>query len=333
MADAEPSEKEAGTYGEVGQVLERANVILESLKSYEGCQSYVQKAISQPTDENLNAAWEALRPAIQKLKDYYDYGMELEHAFPNLMNALIGEGDSKLESMPALAKQLGALLDFVIRFDHIKMNTPSIQNDFSYYRRSMTKMKAVNPDTEGPVSDEIANRMSLFYASHTPVMSVLVNSVNQIVKKKGAIGNVLSALRFVSCFVLFCPALLFSLFLFLSLFSTMAHSCRDMVSKKHFENEQSNLFCLRTMVASIILFDQLDNTGAFHKKSPINVKACIQVLSDWPDDDERVSLANMLKFTSRHLRDDSTLPGIVEMLDAASAQRNGGGGAHNNNNN
>jgi hypothetical protein len=77
---------------------------------------------------------------VNKLREYYEYGLEVESAFPELM-ARLCDGGVKLDSMQALAKQLAALLDFVIRFDHVKMNTPPIQNDFSYYRRSMQRMK------------------------------------------------------------------------------------------------------------------------------------------------------------------------------------------------
>ena len=39
----------------------------------------------------------------------------------------------------ALAKQLGEILDFALKFDELKMTKPALQNDFSYYRRLMPK--------------------------------------------------------------------------------------------------------------------------------------------------------------------------------------------------
>jgi len=43
--------------------------------------------------------------------------------------------------MQALVKLLADLFDFVLRFDELKMATPVIQNDFSYYRRNARKKK------------------------------------------------------------------------------------------------------------------------------------------------------------------------------------------------
>jgi hypothetical protein len=201
----------------------------------------VQQAISAPTDEHLEAAWEHLKPAVGMLRDYYLYALDLEQAFPELLRSLC-EGGIQLESMQALAKQLGALLDFVIRFDHIKMNTPPIQNDFSYYRRSMQRIKAHNGTENGLLSDEEANRMSLFYASHTPVMAVLVAAVQTFASNNSnvSLDSILSAL------------------------SILAQSTRDMVKQRRFESHATNVFCLRTMTACVILYDQLDTVVSIH---------------------------------------------------------------------
>jgi hypothetical protein len=71
-----------------------------------------------------------------------------------------------------LAKQLADILDFVLRFDDAKMINPAIQNDFSYYRRSLSKQKN---KVEVKIKDELANRMSLFFAYPTPMLKVREN--------------------------------------------------------------------------------------------------------------------------------------------------------------
>jgi len=53
------------------------------------------------------------------------------------------------------------------------MVNPAIQNDFSYYRRTLNRMKTQQKDVNIKVRDELANRMSLFYAYPTPMMKVL----------------------------------------------------------------------------------------------------------------------------------------------------------------
>lgn len=76
----------------------------------------------------------------------------------------------------ALVKQFAEILEFVLKFDEHKMKTPAIQNDFSYYRRTLTRASLVrqdNGETDVVVSNEMANRMSLFYAHATPMLRAL----------------------------------------------------------------------------------------------------------------------------------------------------------------
>lgn len=69
------------------------------------------------------------------------------------------------------------------------MKTPAIQNDFSYYRRTLTRhriMQEIETDISNPVKDlnsEMANRMSLFYANATPMLRVLSDATSKFVKE------------------------------------------------------------------------------------------------------------------------------------------------------
>lgn len=84
-----------------------------------------------------------------------------------------------LETQQALVKQLAEILEFVLKFDEFKMKTPAIQNDFSYYRRTLSLASSVHKvESEDNlyISNELANRMSLFYAHATPMLRVLSNS-------------------------------------------------------------------------------------------------------------------------------------------------------------
>jgi hypothetical protein len=40
----------------------------------------------------------------------------------------------QIDSAQALCKQFAHLIDFVFRFDALKMNTPALQNDFSFFK-------------------------------------------------------------------------------------------------------------------------------------------------------------------------------------------------------
>jgi hypothetical protein len=73
------------------------------------------------------------------------------------------------------------------------MTTPAIQNDLSYYRRALSRQRLDDSPTnrgslgpfslseDMPVTSELANCMSLFYAQATPMLRVLSDSTSRFV--------------------------------------------------------------------------------------------------------------------------------------------------------
>jgi len=52
-----------------------------------------------------------------------------------------GDPIKNLEEKQAVTKQFADLLHFILVFDDLKMNNSNIQNDFSYYRRTLSRIK------------------------------------------------------------------------------------------------------------------------------------------------------------------------------------------------
>lgn len=287
------TEEEKEIHSTVATVLNKGPDILERLSAYQGCEEFIRKAITSPGQETEEAAWQAVLPAVDQLKEFYDFSLELEDCFPKLLVALCkNDPKSSLEGLQSLAKQLANVFDFVLRFDDLKMVNPAIQNDFSYYRRTLNRLKLSKKDLNISIRDELANRMSLFFAYPTPMMNVInETTVKFLLQGEGVPrDNVTDAL------------------------SVMANVCQDMVEKKRFSTPATNMFCLRCMTGSIILFDHLHAQGAFSKKSPIHIRGCITVLKNFtggPTD----GLLNALRFTTIHLNDPETPANIKHLLD------------------
>jgi len=197
--------------------------------------------------------------------------------------------DQNLSGQQALAKQLADILDFVLRFDDAKMINPAIQNDFSYYRRSLSKHKN---KVEVKIKDDLANRMSLFFAYPTPMLRVITETTVNMVKANSIQkGEVVAG------------------------FTLMANICLEMVEQNKFTNAATNLFCLRAMTAAIVLVDHLDDQGAFHKKTNIHIKNAIASLKTYSGPSGSTdSLLNALRFSTVHLNDPDTPPVTKNLL-------------------
>ncbi len=236
-------------------------------------------------------------PAVDQLKEFFDYAIELENVFPMLLAALCDAVPKHtIQNKQALAKQLADVLDFVLRFDDAKMVNPAIQNDFSYYRRTLNRMKINKKDSNIKIKDEEANRMSLFFAYPTPMMRVLSDVTTKYLNDNSATvsrDNVTAGL------------------------SVMANVCFEMVLNKKFDKDQTNMFCLRAMTGAIILYDHIHALGAFVKKSPINMKGCILQLKQYQPATPNTStdgLLNALRFTTVHLNDAETPSSVKALL-------------------
>lgn len=294
---AVPGEAEKEIHQTILNALGQSESTLNKLFAYKGCEEYIRKAITTPGPESEKAAWDALLPAVETLQEFYEFSTEIEKVYPKLLQQLFVSNDNtnlkqNLEGQQALAKQLADVFDFALRFDDAKMINPAIQNDFSYYRRSLSRMRlsAPNKGNEIKIKDELANRMSLFFAYPTPMMKVLTDTtVNFLNNSDLDRAQVING------------------------FSLMANVCLDMVEKERFKNVKTNMFCLRAMTGAIVLVDHIDPLGAFQKKCTINMKGAITQLktfTDAPTD----GLLNALRYTTAHLNDPDTPAYLKNLL-------------------
>jgi len=243
--NAQPTPNDQDRYDSVDSILSRSNEILEGLRGYAGATEPIRQAIkNNDCEKSQVAAWKAVCPLVSCLNVYYQYSIELEKQVCELLGVLCSEPPMEsLENHQALAKQFALILDFVLAFDDLKMTNPSIQNDFSFYRRMRNRVNAyseavIQTDNryaeEHEVSNEVANRMSMFYAYPTPMLKMLSNSVTNFVTELQSKDQALPLENTTD------------------IFSTMANLCRCMVEDPaivaRFQNKATVLFVLRVMV-------------------------------------------------------------------------------------
>jgi len=306
--DARPSESEVEIFKEVEIVLQEANKILAEIAQYRGASKEIREAISNPSEDYQVKAKEAVYPLVIQLKRFHDFSSCIENLVPKILFQLCSgtiTPTQHLETQQALVKQFAEILEFVLKFDEHKMTTPAIQNDFSYYRRIISRKTMPNynsisestfvQEPEEPINSAVASRMSMFYAQPTPMLRVLSDATSKFVSdnKDIPIENTTETL------------------------STMARVCQRMLEDEEligrFQREETYSFVLRVMVGLFILYDHVHPIGAFGKSSNMDVKGCVRVLKEQPTGRSE-SLLNALRYTTRHLNDDATPKHIKTLL-------------------
>jgi hypothetical protein len=281
--DPKPTEQEAKAYGYTVEFLERAQGALRLLEDYKGCQDITRKAMSTPTQENEAAAFEALLVVTNQIHTFFDTARDLEKVLSMLVQVLSTPAHSpnvetkqeKTEtSIPqhhALAKKLGEVLDFSLRFDQTRMMRPYISNDFSYYRRLLPKFNK-HPDIR--VKDDEASGIALFTAEYIPMMKALCKSAGHAAQTNPHVGGVLAV---------------------------FANSCYGMLKSNRYEKVDTNLFIARAMTGACVLFDHVDVLGVFHKKAPIKIKDVIVYLKkEFPKEQ---ALLNSIQFSTKNFKE------------------------------
>ncbi|CAO3592039.1 unnamed protein product [Absidia cylindrospora] len=305
-----PSSEDRDIYEELSsKLLVPAPHLLAQLKGYSPSDTF-KSAIENATTENEEMAWRTVLPTVEMLRSFYQYASELQNSLPRLLFVLCK--DNQFDQHPGLTKLLAEILDFVFNFDYWKIRTPSLLNDFAYYRRLLAggryhpspisiqtgdannNNNNVSDLRSAMQEDDQAHKITMFLAPPTPMLTTVIDTVTSYVSKQGLQKSVGECL--------------------VALWAACVHTLSN---KKRVLDDCAISACLKSMVASIILYDHIDNQGAYSKQSSINMKTSIKLIQTTPNVPEESSAENLLsalRYNSKHLKDESTSKHVKSIL-------------------
>mmetsp|Transcript_28561 Transcript_28561/g.39437 ORF Transcript_28561/g.39437 Transcript_28561/m.39437 type:complete len:305 (+) Transcript_28561:79-993(+) len=282
--NVKPSSKELEIYNQVQKILNQCPTVLTLLIEYKNCTKLCSTAMSSPSKESEEKAFNALLKSVKTVSVFYSFSQDLKKCVPVLLNELskpAEETKQSLQDSQALVKQFANILNFVLTFDQIRMMRPHLSNDFSYYRRYLSKFSTRDDIV---VKADEASAMALFTARHCPMMVSLSSATAACLEQNHNVTNAMSA---------------------------MANACLAMLKNKRFDSVETNKYVAKAMTGAVILFDHVDPNGVFYK-SPVDIKGVIKFLKKAEFDTE--SLLATIRFSSKHFKDDNTPSSIVDMF-------------------
>jgi len=269
VENATPTQAEQSLFQQAAAIIGEAKVILARVEDYKGCRELARTAMSTPTKENEQAAFEGLLDAVEAISSFFEYSKALENIFPPLLKQICGPPQNPvLGQMQAVTKQVLQIIDFALVFDQTRMLRPNLSNDFSYYRRLLSKFHK-HPRIK--VKDDEASGMALFTAEHIPMTSTLTRAAIRSAEHNEFISFT---------------------------FSVIANSCMRMLKNKKYSNPATNLLLARAMAGSVVLFDHVDVIGgAFGKRSGIALREIILILKR--DFSQEQALLNAVHYSTK----------------------------------
>jgi len=146
LSEADPMDSsERELYEEVMPIISKTPELIQLVSEYGGCDEVIRHALSNPGNSEIESrAFDSVFDAVELLERFFSFALELDIIWPKLLKSICT--DNSLEAIgnrQATIKMIGELFKFVFMFDNEKMMHPSIQNDFSYYRRVYNKIKQI----------------------------------------------------------------------------------------------------------------------------------------------------------------------------------------------
>lgn len=232
-----PSMKELPIYQRTQSVLQQRQSILDRLSEYTGCADSNRTAMQSPTIENERVAFTALLHNMNNIHDFYLYSLQLQAITPECLEVLsvaAGRTEQAFNEQQALAYALAVIFDFALQFDALRVWRPQISNDVSMYRRLAPKFPS-----QTTLHDAELNAVSSFTTDHKPMVQSLAKAAARTLQHN---SNVTVCLY------------------------TMTAVCRNMIQQQQFTQEATRMLLARAMVGSLVLFDHVDQQGAFVNK-------------------------------------------------------------------
>jgi len=276
--------KEEKIHVELETFFQERKTLLTTIAVYKGCRDIVRQAMNNPTVESERQAFESLLVAVNAIETFRACSRFIERMshtlFLHLLSSQLGE-DKKSPPLEAhtfltnqtLTMDLAEIFNFVCQFDQFRLVTPDIPNDFAFYRRLLPKFQK-HPNII--VKEDLVADMAMFIADHSPMINSILKSLKVLVEQNNYQYRTT----------------------FRDLIGTLANSClRSLTNRSTTSALESKVFIARTMVISIVVYDQIEN-HVFARDSPIKTRECIMALQSQFNENDSGPLLRMIRYST-----------------------------------
>ncbi|KAJ2184817.1 hypothetical protein EV181_004179, partial [Coemansia sp. RSA 532] len=153
-------------FPEGNRILRVGLELLERVSAYNDGSNEVRMAISQPTQENEEAAWRKVGPSVALLRECFEFAQSVEKVIPDVLEELSSHADDadpqRADRNRGLARLLADLMQNAFAFDALKA-------DIARYI----------------IPHDVSNQMSLFYAYHNPMVRTVIDSATKFAQESG----------------------------------------------------------------------------------------------------------------------------------------------------
>ena len=267
--------------------------IFNKFSQYKDQQELATQAMTNPTQENKDAAWDAIYPNIQLQMQVYHFAQTITKEFVSLLNVvleLVSNSNTNIfADFPAVTKCFALCFDICLKFDNHVLTLPKLSIDLAFFRRN-AKSRESTDEIDQFLDD--SNRSTMFWATPMPFLSEVIKAVQQ--EYQININNQNAEPHSV-----------------VQIFGAVSDVCTSIGTKS--EDNNLRLLCIRCITGAILLYDHTNPKGAYYKPK-FHLKEAIEFLCSYQP--KQTGLINFIKYSSRTYENPTTDPNIKAILDA-----------------
>ena len=272
-------------------VLEPANQVLEKFSQYRDGQVQATLAMTTPTQENKEIAWNTILPNIHVQMEVYSFAKVISSEFLRLTRTVLDlmteSSIDLLTNFPAVTRCFADCFDIFIQLDTQVIMLPKLLNDLAFFRRN-----SASRNVDGTLDSliENSNLSTVFWAVPMPFLS---DGINALRTAYGRSPDQLTKL--------------------LTLLGGVSDICTAIATQEGEMNDRLIVLCLRCIVGSVIMYDNLCPTGAFCG-AKFHVREAMEFVCSY--EPKQTGLINFIKYCSKHLNDPISDPKIKILFDS-----------------
>ncbi|KAI8968473.1 hypothetical protein BDF20DRAFT_839578 [Mycotypha africana] len=302
----------------------------------------IRRFVNSPENTHYETkAEKAVRPAVTIMHVFYKIANEIDVGVASLLLELYkGEPDpisiSDLSKNPGLTKLFADVLSYAYDFDNFKLEHPSLQNDFSFYKRLLqrgkaivtsdvsTSMDEIFPFNGEMTDDDLVHSVSTITAHATPMTYYVVNAVIRYSKVQHQKRNSIHLISAKDSLSEWLQAIWRVSFVALTVKKNKLKKTTKNNRKAVAEDEQIQPhveYLLKVMILSILLYDSVNPGGAFQKNTSNFVKKSLDLLLHFYRRQKAENGVNSLRnlmtilyYNSKHIHDKATPKSIQTMI-------------------
>ncbi|KAF7627332.1 hypothetical protein Mgra_00009373 [Meloidogyne graminicola] len=252
----------------------------------------INKGMENKKNENNN--YLLIEQFVLQVKELFELARKIEKIIPSFFEELCCDCplvDEEICSEQILSKQFAKILEASIRFDTLKVITPTLQNAFSLFRRMCLLKNEENNiyNLNAPLSDQIA----LFLSRPSPLFTALVNSTEHFIYRQ-------------KCKELATSHLIEAFIVIYNVMKKMFYRLCQNNQEIHLNIDYRKEFLLRSMMGILLITDHIDkNNGGIFIPSNSSFDICnfIELVKMGSTLEETNKILATLRFMSKHFSD------------------------------